>query len=167
MHRNTDGCVLAKENNAAHRSKLGCTQRTRYSTTEKNTILMRVALQQMTKERTKRKKSRSESVNCKFFCVEDSEKGKVVNWEGTSEVAWDGDFLIIDEGSLWHVVKGTKSRLWWRLHPSTGMYCAIHRMSLCRQVIAMRICFEELLAGESILTFIYLRSCADYQPSQQ
>lgn len=33
--------------------------------------------------------------------------------------------------------------------------------------IAMRICFEELLAGESILTFIYLRSGVDYQPSRQ
>lgn len=53
--KHTDACVLAKENNAAQRSTLGCTQRTRYSTTEKNTILMRAALQQTTKERKKRK----------------------------------------------------------------------------------------------------------------
>ena len=74
----TGACVLAKENRAAQRSKLGCTQRTRYSATEKNTLLMLTALQQMTKERKKRK-ARSEAVNCKFFCVEGSEKGKLVN----------------------------------------------------------------------------------------
>lgn len=54
--KHTDACVLAKENNATQRSKLGCTQRTQYTTTEKNTILMRAALQQMTKERNKREK---------------------------------------------------------------------------------------------------------------
>lgn len=32
--------------------------------------------------------------------------------KGASEVTWGGDFLTIDEGSLWHVVKGTKSGLW-------------------------------------------------------
>lgn len=48
-------------------------------TTQKNTILMLAVLQQMTKERTKRKKSRSKTVNCKFFYVEESEKGKLIN----------------------------------------------------------------------------------------
>lgn len=50
----TDACVHAKESSAAQRSQLGCAQRTRDSTTE-HTVLMHAALQQMTRERRKRK----------------------------------------------------------------------------------------------------------------